>query len=65
MFANVVCKWLYRGNVLEYASYVFRSDVSGGACFDACVVPLWWEECVVQVLLGATMGSVPVKGRLV
>jgi len=50
---------------LVSAWYVFQAWCIGGGCFDACVVPVWWEECVVQVLLGATGGRVPVRGRLV
>ena len=30
-----------------------RSGVIGSGCTDACVVPVCWEGCVVQVLLGA------------
>ena len=65
MFANVMCKWACRGVGPVSALYIFLVWCVGGGCFDVCVVPVWWEECVVQVLLGATRGRVPVMGRLV
>jgi len=65
VYVNVVCKWVCRGVGLVSASYVFQVWCIGGGCFDACVVPVWWEQRVVQVLLGApnTSDLKNVQGR--
>ena len=54
--ANVACKWVCRGIGLVSASCVFQVRCIGSGCTDACIVPVWWEGCVVQVLLGALGG---------
>ena len=56
---------MYRSVGLVSASYVFQVWCIGSGCFDACVVPVCWEECVVQVLLGAARVRVSVMVRLV
>jgi hypothetical protein len=58
-----VCKWACRGVGLVSASYAFQFWCTGSGCFDACVVLVWWEECVVRVLLGATWGSCAGDGQ--
>ena len=41
--------WCWTGIcIVCFPGLVYRSG-----CTDACVVPVWWEGCVVQVLLGA------------
>jgi len=56
VYANVVCKLVCRGVGLVSVSCVFQVWCIGSGCTDACVVPFWWEGCVVQVLLGALGG---------
>ena len=53
VYANVECKWVCRSVGPVSASYVFQVWCIGSGCSDVCVVPVWWEGCVVQVLLGA------------
>ena len=56
LYANVVWKWVCLGAWLVSASCVIHVLCIGNRCTDACVVPFWWEGCVVQVLLGALGG---------
>ena len=53
VYENVVCELVCRCVGLVYVSYVFQVWCIGRWCTDASVVPVWWEGCVVQVLLGA------------
>jgi len=49
VYENVVCKLVCRGVGLVSVSCVFQVWCIGSGCTDACVVPVWWEGCVVQV----------------